>query len=111
MCATEREHAGVLARAVVLHTFRWVPIRAAFELVLAGRRAGQERADGRELLGAGEMRSARDRQLLLRKLRERATQRQSLQRLRRRAHERDEPALTGFCDDRPVLDGHRMDAV
>ena len=56
----EGEHPGVLARAVVLEARRLGP---ALEVVLRGRRLREQAADELELLGASEMRRARDRDL------------------------------------------------
>ncbi len=50
--AAQREEAGVLPGAVVLDRGRRP---AAFELVLAGRRVGEESADDRELLRRREV--------------------------------------------------------
>ena len=59
--AAEREHAGVLAGAVVLERRR---LGAALELSLVGRRLREQAAHGVELLGRGEVRGGGDRDLL-----------------------------------------------
>ena len=78
----EREHPGVLAGAVVLERRR---LGAALELVLGRGRLREQAADRGELLGRGEVRGGRDRDLLRRQVVARADERQRLERLRRRA--------------------------
>ncbi len=88
-----------------------VAVRAALELVLAGGSACEQGPDRRELLGQRQVRGAGDRELLFLELRQGAGQRQRLDRLGRRAHERDERAVTRFGDDGAVLDRDGVHAV
>ena len=64
-----------------------------------------------ELLVVGEVRRRRDREVAVVQVLTRARERQRLDRLRRRAHERDEVRVSGGCDHLPVLDGHGVHAV
>ena len=85
--AAEREHPGVLARAVVLERRR---LRPALELVLVRRRLREQAAHGGELLGPGEVGGGRDRDLLVGEVVARPHERERLERLGRRAQEGDE---------------------
>jgi formamidopyrimidine-DNA glycosylase len=106
--AAERQHAGVLPRAVVLDRGR---VGAAFQFVLGCRRALEERANGGELVGACEMRRAGDRDFFVRQIGPSADDRQRLQRLGRGAHEGYESRVAGFEDDGAVLYGDRVHDV
>ena len=102
----------MLSRAVVPERGSAVAVGAALELVLrapapwraatARRRAARAsaRCEAHAIASSRSSRSglARD-------------ERQRLDRLRRRAHERDEPAVAGFRDDCAVPDGDRVDGV
>ena len=104
----EREHPGVLARAVVLDRGRFRP---ALELVLLGRRLGEQAADGGELLGRGEVRRRGDRDLLGRQVVARPHERQRLERLRRGAEEGDALGIARLLDHRAVAHGDRVHDV
>ena len=104
----EREHPGVLARAVVLKRRR---LGAALELVLGRGRLLEQAANRRELLGRGEVRGGRDRDLLRRQVVADADERQRLERFRRRAQVGDAAVLAGLLDDRAVADGDGMDEM
>ena len=71
----------------------------------------QERLDGLELLGIGEVRRRRDREVSVVEVLTRARERQGLDRLRGRAHERDEVGISGRRDDLAVPDGNCVHAV
>ena len=85
--------------------------RPAFEVVLGGWRLREERLDGLELLGVGEVRRRRDREVPVVEVLTRARERQGLDRLRGRAHERDEVGVSGRRDDLAVPDGYCVHAV
>ena len=77
---------------------------AALELVLPGRRRGQQALDRVELLGPREVGRAGDRELLVGEVRASARERQRLQRLRGRTQEADEARVACLEDDGAVLD-------
>ena len=104
----QREEAGVLPGAVVLDRRR---SPAALELVLGGRRSGEEPADDRELLRCREVRRAGERDLLAVEVRPRPHHGERLDRLCRRAKVRDERGVAGGELDAPVPDGHGMHDV
>ena len=106
--AAEREHARVLARAVVLEPLGLV---AALEVRLRRRRLGEEAPDRVELLGTGEVRGARDRDLRIVELGTGADERERLERLRRAPQEGHEAGVPGDRDDIPVRDRDCVDAM
>jgi hypothetical protein len=85
---------------------------AALEVVLGRTRAGEELPDGRELLGPGSMRGARDRHVLLREIVVGTHEQEGLDRLGGRAHERNAPWIAACLDERAVsAHAGGMDAV
>ena len=109
--AAERQEPGVLSGAVVPERARRLALGAALELVLLGGRLGEQRPDRADLLRVGQMRRGGDRQLTVVEVGPRTDDRQRLDRLRRRPHERDEPAVARFRDDSAVPDRDRVDGV
>src|SRR5512132_2114020 len=105
----EREHSRVLPRAVVLELRALEG--AALEVVLGRRRLREERPDRLELGVVRQMRGRGDREVAVIQVLTRARERQRLDRLRGRAHERDEVWVSGGCDHLPVLDGHSVHPV
>src|SRR4029079_10915366 len=95
----ERGEAGVRSGAVVLDRGRGP---AALELVLDGRRIGEETADDRELLRCGEVGRAGERDLLVIEVRPRPHHGERLDRLCRRAEVSDERGVAGGELDAPV---------
>src|SRR6476659_10291129 len=95
----QREEASVLPGAVVLDRGRG---SAALELVLDGRRIGEETADDRELLRCGEVGRAGERDLLVVEVRPRPHHGERLDRLCRRAKVGDERGVAGGELDAPV---------
>jgi hypothetical protein len=85
--------------------------RAALEVVLGRRRLREERPDGCELLFVGDVRRGGDREVAVVEVLTRARERQRLDRLRGRTHERDEVGVSRRRDDLPVAEGHGVDAV
>ena len=106
--AAEREHPGVLARAVVLDRSRF---GAALELVLLGRRLGEQAADGGELVGRGEVRRRRDRDLLGRQVVTRPHERAGPETASPRSGARRRARHRPPARRRAVADGDRMHAV
>src|SRR5438128_1052306 len=86
--ATEGKHAGMLARAVVLERRRRIPGRPALQLALDRRRLREQRTHGCELLVVGEVRGGRDREIAIVHVVSRTGERDRLQRLGGRPHER-----------------------
>ena len=112
MGAAEREHPGVLARAVVVERVgRPALLDPALELPLARGRVGEEPADGVELRRLRPVRGARDRELAQVEVVAGAHERQRLDRLRRGAQEGDEPRVARLLDDRAVAPSDRVDSV
>ena len=98
----------MLARAGVLDRRR---LRAGLEVGL-GRTAPSRGAPGRvELLRAGEVRGARDRDLAVVEVGAGAHEREHLERLRRRAEEGEQPRVAGLGNDLPVADGDGVHGV
>ena len=86
-------------------------IGPALELVLGRGRVGEDASHDGDLLGSPEMGRAEEDDLLVVEVGPRAHHGQRLDRLRRRAQERDEPRIAGRQLDPPVADGHRVDDV
>ena len=107
----EREHAGVLARAVVLEPGRRVPLRPALELVLARRRTREQPADRRQLRLVGEVRGGGNRQVAVADVVARPRQRDRLQRLGRGAHQRHQRGIARRGDHGAVPHGDRVHAM
>ena len=76
-----------------------------------GRRLREQAPHGGELLGGGEVRGGGDRDLLRRQVVARAHERQRLERLRRRAEERDEAGIARLLDHLAVAHHDRMHDV
>jgi len=99
----------VLSGAVVLEP---CGIRATLEVVLGGSGAREELADGRQLLGPCVVRGRGDGDVLLGEVVVRADEEKCLDRLRGRAHERDETSLTALLGERSRrVYTHSVDAV
>ena len=102
----------MLAGARVLDRCR---LRARFEVGLGCVRLREQRPDDLELLGPGEMRGARDRDLAVVEIGTRADERERLDRLGGGAEEDEQPRIAGLGNDLPVADGdgvhgvHRLD--
>ncbi len=88
---TDTEEARVLARAVVVQA---APVdSAALEVVLGRSGAGEELPGRRDLLGSRVVRRSRDRHVLVGEIVVGANEGKRLDRLGRRAHERDEAGI------------------
>ena len=98
----------MLARAGVLDRRRLGPVSRSASVAGA---AASSAADGLELLGPGEVRGARDRDLAVVEIGTRTDERERLDRLRRRAEEDEPPWIAGLGHDLPVPDGDGVDGV
>ena len=107
----ESEHAGVLARAVVLKCGRILSGGSALELVLARGRFREQAADGRELLGRGKVGRGRDRDLLARQVVACANERKRLEGLRRGTQIGDAVGVARLLDHGAVAHRDRMHEV
>ena len=82
------------------------------QIVLGRSRAREKLADGCQLFGAGSVRSGGDCDVLVGEVLVAADEQERLDRLRRRAHERDEPSVSVLRGHLPIgADPHRVDAV
>ena len=98
----------MLSRARVLYRRR---LGACFQIALGRVRLREQPADDLELLRAGKMRRAGDRDLAVFEIGPRADEREHLDRLRGRPEEDDLPRITGLGNDLAVPDGDGMDGV
>ena len=83
----------------------------ALEVVLRRGRVGEDATDDGELLGRRPMRGAQERDLLVVELGPRPDDRERLERLRRRAEQRDELGVAGGELDPAVAHGDGVDDV
>ena len=104
----EREKPRVLARAVVCDPRR---LGTALEVVLGRGRVGEDAANDSELLRGRPVRGAEERDLLVVEIGQRPDDGQRLERLRRRAEERDELRVASSELDLPATHRDRMDEV
>jgi len=111
MREADREHAGVLARAVVLERRRRISRRPALELALGGGHFRKQRTHGCELFYVCEMRGRDDREVAIVEVGSRSSEGDGLDRLGGRTHERDEAGIAGLRDDCAVLYGDRVHAM
>jgi hypothetical protein len=110
--ATESQHPGVLARAVVIEPLgRATLLEATLQLLLGGRRLREEGANGGDLIFVGEVRSGSDREVAVVQVLARPGERQCLERLRRRAEETDQRRVACDSDDVGAVDGDGMHMV
>src|SRR5437764_1092447 len=101
--SADGEHARVLAGAVVLEPRRWIALAAALKLVLARVSTAKQHPNGCKLLRVGAVRRRGDGKLARVEVVVRLRERQRLERLRRRAEERDEIPVSGLGDATPAL--------
>ena len=110
--AAGREHAGVLARAVVVdRLLRAALLPPAVELVLAAAGRGQQLAHGLDVPRRAVVRGGRDRELLLAELRVGARERQRLQRLRGRPQRGGQRRVAEGRDGLAVANGDAVHLV
>ena len=106
------EHAGVLARAVVVdRLLRAALLPAAVELVLAAAGRGQQLAYGLDMPRRAVMRGGRDRELLFAELRVGARERQRLQRLGGGPERSRQRGVAEGHDHLAVANGHAVHLV